>query len=99
MAATLVMQQIAYNVDDVKCLSPVLSPPIVMYLTRSQGGNCERALENGNLLQIRPQTTISHAVSNTRDPRSGSVTVISLRDGKKLAPCCGSTGYVCSYYR
>ncbi len=75
----LLMRQIP---DDVNRSSSVLSSPTVKYITRSQGSNCERALENGSLLRIHPQITTSHAISNTRERRSGSVTATSLRNGR-----------------
>ena len=78
--AKKVILQIAYNVDDGISSSCVLYS-IIMYLTRAQEDNCERALESGSPLPIRPQTTTSHAVSNTRGRRSGSVMAASLRNG------------------
>ncbi len=78
----LVMRQMAYNVDDVNRSSSVLSSPTVKYLTRSQGGNCERASEDGSLLRTRLQITTSRAISNTKERPSGSVTATSLRNGR-----------------
>ena len=78
--AKQVMLQIAYNVDDGISSSYVLSL-IIVYLTQTQGDNYVRALESGSPLPIRLQTTTSHAVSNTRGRRSGSVMATSLRNG------------------
>ena len=80
METKQVMLQIAYNVDDGISSLCVLSS-IIKYLTQAQGDNCEGALESGSPLPIRPQTTTSHAVSNTRGRRSGSVMATSLRNG------------------
>jgi hypothetical protein len=93
MEAKMIMQQTADKLDHVMRSSLVPSS-LVEYLTRSQEGNCENALENGNLRLIRPQTTKSHANVNTKEQRSGSAKAASLRVGKWPVPCCGSTGNV-----
>ncbi len=98
MEAKMIMQQTAYNLNDVKCSSSVSSSPTVEYLKRSQGGNYESALEIGNLPLIRPQITKSHANVNTKEQRSGSAEAASLRNGWWPVPCCGSTGNVRSSY-
>jgi len=92
-------QQTAHTLDDVERSSSVPSSPTVEYLTRSQEGNYESALENGNLLLILPQITKSHANVNTNEQRSGSAKAASLRNGRRRVPCCGSTGNVRSSYR
>ena len=98
MEAKMAMQQITEKLDDVQCSSSVPFSLTDGHLTRSQGGNYVSALENGNLLLIRPQITISHANFNTNEQRSGSAKVESLKNGRPRAPCCGSTGKVHSCY-
>jgi hypothetical protein len=51
----LVMQQIAYNANDVDRPLSLLSSLAVKHLTLPQGEIYERALENGSLLRIPPQ--------------------------------------------
>ena len=94
MEARIAMQQITDKLDDVECSSSVPFLPTVEHLTRSQGGNYVSALDNGNLLLIRPRITISHANFNTNEQRSGSAKVASLKYGRPRVPCCGSTGKV-----
>jgi hypothetical protein len=83
------------KVDDAKRSSFPFSPAIE-YLTRSQGANCLKTLEIGNLLPTHRQTTTSHPTVNTRGLPSGSVEAAKSRNGRWLVPCCGSTGSVCT---
>jgi hypothetical protein len=91
-------QRTACDLNDGKSSSSVPSSSTVKYLTRSQGGNYEKTLENGNLLPIRLQVTISHANVNTKEQQSGSIKAASLRNGRCPVPCFGSTGNVRSSY-
>ena len=58
MEAKMAMQQITEKLDDVECSSSVPFSLTGEHLTRSQGGNYVSALEDGNLLLIRPRITI-----------------------------------------
>lgn len=59
---------------------------------------CERALGNGNRLQIRPQTITSHLLFNAKERRSGSLEATCLRNGRPPVPFFGFTENVCSSY-
>jgi hypothetical protein len=91
-------QEAARNPDGVKRLLLASSSLTVEYLTRSQGGNCERSSRDGNLLLIRPQITKSHVNVNAKEQRIGSSRATSLWNGRWSDPCCGSTGNVGSIY-
>jgi hypothetical protein len=98
MEAKKVMQQTADNLDDVKRSSSAPSSLTIESLICIQGGNCEIALENGNILLIRPQITKLHANVNTNEPQSGFAKVASLRNGRWPVLYYGSTENVCSSY-
>jgi hypothetical protein len=52
-----IVQQMADDAGDVKCSYSLLSSLAVEYLTRPQGINYEKHLEDGNLHLIHPQIT------------------------------------------
>ena len=84
------------KVDDAKRSSLLPLSPAIQYLTRSQGANCLKILENGNLLPTHPQTTTSHRTVNKMGQPSGSVEAEKLRNGRWPVPFCGSMGSVCT---
>ena len=84
----------AYNLDDERSSLSVVFDSSGEYLTSSQGRYYESALENGNLLLIHLQVTISRANVNTKVPQSGSVKAASSRNGRCPVPCYGFTGNV-----
>ena len=75
-----------------------LSSLAVEYLTRSQGINYEKLLEDGNLHLIHPQITTSRAIVNTRERRSGSLKKTNSRNGRKMVLFCGYMGNVRFFY-
>ena len=76
----------------------LLSSLVVEYLTRSQGINYEKLLEDGSLHLIHPQITTSRAIVNTREQRSGSLKTTNSRNGRKMDLFCGYMGNVRFFY-
>ena len=66
----------------------------LVFLTWSQGINCQRASETGLLHQIHQQIITSHATFTIREQRNGSFKAVFSQNGSPMALSYGSMANV-----